>query len=111
MILSIQKLTKQLSCIISEVCFAQNSSSAISLLIDHAKKEDYAMLTCNNCKSRMQLDANEIANSSNVQLVLIDRPESTDKPKKQILKVIAMISAAFSGITYIQSIIFHFFLL
>jgi hypothetical protein len=29
--------TKRLSCIISEVCFAQNSSSAISLLIDPAK--------------------------------------------------------------------------
>ncbi|XP_028243472.1 kinesin-like protein KIN-12A isoform X1 [Glycine soja] len=57
-----------------------------TFLDDNAKKEDYAMLTCNNCKSRMQLDANEIANSSNVQLVLIDRPESTDKPKKQILK-------------------------
>ena len=71
---------------------------AQTFLDDNAKKEDYAMLTCNNCKSRMQLDVNEIDNSSNVQQLPIDCPQSTGKPKKQILKVSARISAAFSGI-------------
>ncbi|TKY59924.1 Kinesin protein KIN12A [Spatholobus suberectus] len=62
-------------------------------LDDDAKKEDYAMFTCNNCKSRMQLDVNEIDNSSNVQLVPIDCPESTDKPKKQVLKAVEKVLA------------------
>lgn len=58
-----------------------------TFLDDNAKIEDYAMFTCHNCKSRIQLDVNEIDNRSNVQLVPIGCPESTDKPKKQVLKV------------------------
>ncbi|KAG5029417.1 hypothetical protein JHK87_012931 [Glycine soja] len=64
-----------------------------TFLDDNAKKEDYAMLTCNNCKSRMQLDVNEIDNSSNVQQLPIDCPQSTGKPKKQILKAVEKVLA------------------
>ncbi|KAK7400039.1 hypothetical protein VNO78_11238 [Psophocarpus tetragonolobus] len=62
-------------------------------LDDNAKTEDYAMLTCNNCKRRMQLDVNEIDNGSNVPLVPIDCPESIDKLKKQILKAVEKVLA------------------
>nr|KYP32961.1 Kinesin-like protein KIF15 [Cajanus cajan] len=64
-----------------------------TFLDDSAKMEDYAMFTCNNCKSRMQLDVNEIDNSSNVEVVPIKCPESTDKPKRQILKAVEKVLA------------------
>ncbi|CAI8618538.1 unnamed protein product [Vicia faba] len=53
---------------------------------DKAGEEDSVMMTCNNCKSRMQLDVNKVDNNSNMQLVAVDCPESADKPKKQVLK-------------------------
>ncbi|KAL2343485.1 hypothetical protein Fmac_004770 [Flemingia macrophylla] len=64
-----------------------------TFLDDISKMGDYAMFTCNNCKSRMQLDVNEIESSSNVEVVPIKCPESTDKPKKQILKAVEKVLA------------------
>ncbi|KAK7359345.1 hypothetical protein VNO77_01300 [Canavalia gladiata] len=64
-----------------------------TFLDNNAKKEDYVVFTCSNCKGRMQLDVNEIDNSSNMQPVLIDCPDSTDKPKKQVLKAVEKVLA------------------
>ncbi|XP_058731767.1 kinesin-like protein KIN-12B isoform X1 [Vicia villosa] len=53
---------------------------------DKAGEEDSIMMTCNNCKSRMQLDVSKVDDNSNMQLVAVDCPEFADKQKKQVLK-------------------------
>ncbi|KAK7311432.1 hypothetical protein RJT34_09570 [Clitoria ternatea] len=55
--------------------------------------EDSVSFTCSNCKSRGQLDANEIDNNSDLQLVPVDSLESADKPKKQVLKAVEKVLA------------------
>lgn len=69
-----------------------------TFLDNKAGEEDSARLTCNNCKSRMQLDVNKIDSNSNTQLVPVDCPESADKPMKQVLKVSGGFSDAFCSI-------------
>lgn len=61
----------------------------VQTFLDDYVKEDSVLFTCDNCKSRMQVDVNENDNSSNLQLVPLDCSESADKPKKQVLKVSA----------------------
>lgn len=62
----------------------------------NVREEDPFTFTCNNCKSKMQLDdVHELDNSSNLQLVPVDCPESTEKPKRQLLKVCSRLLALF----------------
>ncbi|TKY47796.1 Kinesin protein KIN12A [Spatholobus suberectus] len=55
--------------------------------------EDSVLFTCSNCKSRTQLDVDEIDNNLNLQLVPVDCLESADKPKKQVLKAVEKVLA------------------
>ncbi|KAI4317414.1 hypothetical protein L6164_025283 [Bauhinia variegata] len=64
-----------------------------TFLQDSVQEEDSAVFTCNNCRSRMQLDVSEMDNTSNLQLVPVDCPESVDKPKKQVLKAVENVLA------------------
>ncbi|KAK7319015.1 hypothetical protein RJT34_03724 [Clitoria ternatea] len=64
-----------------------------TFLDNNAKEEDYAVFTCNNCKSRMQLDVKDNENCPNMKLVPIDCPESADKPKKDVLKAVEKVLA------------------
>ncbi|XP_061363751.1 kinesin-like protein KIN-12B [Gastrolobium bilobum] len=64
-----------------------------TFLVDKAREEDSFLFTCNNCKSRMQLDVNETDSSSNMQPVPVDCPQSADKPKKHILKAVESVLA------------------
>ncbi|XP_020217014.1 kinesin-like protein KIN-12B [Cajanus cajan] len=61
--------------------------------LDDNVEEDSVLFTCSNCKSRAQLDVNEIDNNSNLQLVPVDCLESADKPKKQVLKAVEKVLA------------------
>ncbi|XP_027344341.1 kinesin-like protein KIN-12B isoform X2 [Abrus precatorius] len=64
-----------------------------AFLNDNTENEDHVVFSCNNCKSRMQLDVSDTDNSSNMQLIPIDCPDSTDKPKKQVLKAVEKVLA------------------
>ncbi|KAF1867874.1 hypothetical protein Lal_00012770 [Lupinus albus] len=64
-----------------------------TFLDGNATKEDSVMFTCNKCKSRKQLDVNEMVNSSIMQLLPVDCPESSVKLKKQVLKAVEKVLA------------------
>ncbi|CAL5214057.1 unnamed protein product [Lathyrus oleraceus] len=58
----------------------------VQAFVDDKSGEEDSVMTCNNCKNRMQLDGSKVDDNSNMQLVAVDCPESADKPKKQVLK-------------------------
>ncbi|KAJ1381849.1 P-loop containing nucleoside triphosphate hydrolase [Sesbania bispinosa] len=65
----------------------------VQTFIDDTVEEDSVLFTCSNCKNRAQLDVNEIDNTSNLQLVPVDCPDSVDKPKKLVLKAVEKVLA------------------
>ncbi|KAJ1426704.1 P-loop containing nucleoside triphosphate hydrolase, partial [Sesbania bispinosa] len=65
----------------------------VQTFIDDTVEEDSVLFTCSNCKNRAQLDVNEIDNTSNLQLVPVDCPDSADKPKKLVLKAVEKVLA------------------
>ncbi|KAK7306409.1 hypothetical protein VNO77_44348 [Canavalia gladiata] len=72
---------------------AEKVDVGLQTSLDDDVEEDSVLFTCSNCKSRAQLDVNEIDNNSNLQLVPVDCLESTDKPKKQVLKAVEKVLA------------------
>ncbi|XP_027337873.1 kinesin-like protein KIN-12B [Abrus precatorius] len=61
--------------------------------LDDNVGEDSVLFTCSNCKSRVELDANEIDDNPNLQLVPVDCLESAVKPKKQVIKAVEKVLA------------------
>ncbi|KAK8494187.1 hypothetical protein V6N12_044600 [Hibiscus sabdariffa] len=51
------------------------------------EEEKQVVFICSNCRQRTNLDGKEEKESSNLQLVLVNEPESSEKIKKQIPKV------------------------
>ncbi|XP_019431563.1 PREDICTED: kinesin-like protein KIN-12B [Lupinus angustifolius] len=64
-----------------------------TFLDGNATEEDSVMFTCNKCKSRKQLDINEMVNSSIMQQLPVDCPGSSVKLKKQVLKAVEKVLA------------------
>ncbi|XLR60257.1 hypothetical protein S83_010929 [Arachis hypogaea] len=77
----------------------------VQTFLDDTVKEDSSVFTCSNCKNRMQVDADEADNNSNLQLVPVDCPNSSlelvpvdnlgsaDKSKKHVLKAVEKVLA------------------
>ncbi|OIW14678.1 hypothetical protein TanjilG_33020 [Lupinus angustifolius] len=87
----------------------------VQTFLEDFVKEESVLFTCNNCKSRMQVDSSENDNDSNLQLVPhdnssnlqlvphdnnsklqlvpVDFSETADKPKKQVLKAVEKVLA------------------
>ncbi|XP_022761807.1 kinesin-like protein KIN-12B [Durio zibethinus] len=55
--------------------------------------EEAVVFLCSNCKQRTNLEGKEDKESSNLQLVPVDEPESADKTKKQVPKAVKKVLA------------------
>ncbi|KAK8578487.1 hypothetical protein V6N13_100324 [Hibiscus sabdariffa] len=57
------------------------------------EEEKQVVFICSNCRQRTNLDGKEEKESSNLQLVLVNEPESSEKIKKQIPKAVEKVLA------------------
>ncbi|WVZ07444.1 hypothetical protein V8G54_020790 [Vigna mungo] len=107
--------TRRLSCSISELCLAQNSSSAISLLIDSAKTFSTALSTCffglstdpghsNGTNCRFELLSVSLASSCALLLQLLQVNKTEFSPTLSSREVCRPTSTLSTGKTNLDSL-------